>query len=264
MRPITCILSSNNSNFMIDYLDPIMLKTNRQYEAALLSLETYNTFPNITHENNIFEYSTDNGVTWKIIALDTGSYELSAINDEIQRQMILNDDYDSVNNKFYITITANVSELKSVITVTNPTYQIDFSVENSIGPTLGFRPLIIQHGYNKSQEIVDIMKINSILVNTDFISGSYVNGMQSPVIYSFFPNVSPGRKIVEKPNPTLIYYPVIKSTINSIKIWLTDQDCNPIDLRSERLTVRILIREVKDMKQDIKKAVRELKEEKII
>src|ERR1051325_8100320 len=109
--------------------------------------------------------------------------------------------------------------------------------------------------------IVDIMKINSILVNVDITSGSYVNGSQCPIIYSFYPNVSPGYKIVERPNPSLIYYPVNITDISNIRLWLTDQDNNPIDVRGERVTARIVIREVK---QTIREVIEELKVQKII
>ena len=108
------------------------------------------------------------------------------------------------------------------------------------------------------------MKINSILVNIDIITGSYFSGSQFPVIYSFFPNVSPGRKIVERPNPSLIYYPVNRSDISYIRLWLTDQDNEPVDIRGERITVRIIIREVIDIKDEIKSALQELKKENII
>src|SRR2546426_9263846 len=107
------------------------------------------------------------------------------------------------------------------------------------------------------------MKINSILVNIDIITGSYVSNSQFPVIYSFFPNVSPGRKIVERPNPSLIYYPVNRLDIHYIRLWLTDQDNKPVDIRGERITVRIIIREVINIKSEIKAALQELKRENI-
>ena len=260
----TFILSGNSSDFTTDYPTTIGLNPKKKYEAALLSIDLYNSFPNITEENNKFKYSTDGGIIWKLITLSTGSYELAAINDEIQRLMIINDDYDKETNSFYINISANISTLKSVIEITNEKYQIDFSETNSIGSTLGFGPIILQHGYNESQEIVNIMKLNSILVNVDFISGSYVKGSQFPVIYSFFPNVSPGRKIIERPNPSLIFYPVNKSDITSMRLWLTDQNNNPVDVRGETITVRILIREVTNIKNNIKRAMKELKEENIL
>src|SRR5207245_889667 len=205
----------------------------------------------------------DNGSKCKIITRSTGSYELSAINDEIQSQMIVNGDYDTSNNNFYIAITANTSKLSSVIEITNQTYKIDFTFENSIGQTLGFNKIILNYGYNESQNIVDIMKINSILVNIDIITGSYVNDSQFPVIYSFFPNVSPRHKIVKRPNTSLNYYPVNRSDISYIRLWLTDQDNKPVDIRCERITVIIIIREVINIKDEIKSALQELKKENI-
>jgi hypothetical protein len=264
MNTQTFILSGRSSDFTTSYRNTINLDRNKNYQAALLSIDFYNSIPNITEENNIFKYSIDNGSNWKIITIHKGCYELSAINDEIQRQMIVNNDYNIDNNEFYITITANTSKLSSIIEISNQSYKIDFTVANSIGPTLGFRKMILNYGYNESQNIVDIMKINSILVNVDIITGSYVNGSQFPVIYSFFPNVSPGRKIVERPNPSLIFYPVNRSDITNMRLWLTDQDNNLIDIRGERLTVRIIIREVVNIKDEIKAAIKELKEENII
>ena len=39
------------------------------------------------------------------------------------------------------------------------------------------------------------------------ISGSYVNGATKNTIYSFFPKVSPGYKIIESP-VNLVYLPI--------------------------------------------------------
>ena len=105
---------------------------------------------------------------------------------------------------------------------------------------------------NESSSIVDIMPVNSILVNIDIIMGSYVNGISSPTIYSFYPNVPPGYKIVERPNPALIYYPVLSMhDISRMRVWLTDQNGNLIDLRGETITIRIYIREVKSRSIEI-------------
>jgi len=111
--------------------------------------------------------------------------------------------------KFYVPVIDNVSELKSIVDITNKLYLVDFTVENSIGSTRGFQPVILSYGRNTSQHIVNITNTNLILVNVDITSGSYINGGRSPAIYSFNPNkVSPGYKIDERPNPSLIYYPV--------------------------------------------------------
>ena len=241
MRPVTLTLSGNTTNFTTYLTPPIFLDWDKSYEAAFLSLETYNSIPNITEKNNLFKYSADAGNTWKIIHLPKDAYEYSQIADEIQRQMIVNDDYDKDNNALYIKFST--CRLYSVIEITNPEYKIDFQGDNSIGSTLGFTTEILSVGYHQSPKIVDITKVNSILVNVDLITGSYVNGVQSPSIHNFSPKVGPGYKIIEQPNPELIYYPVTQTSIHSINLWLTDQDNEPLDLQGERITVRILIRQ---------------------
>ena len=90
--------------------------------------------------------------------------------------------------------------------------------------------------------MVNILTNNSILVNIDIISG-YVNGSTKPKIYSFFPNVSSGYKINENPH-NLLYLPLTSDTINSITIWLIDQNGNELNLRGEYLSMRFHLREI--------------------
>ena len=88
--------------------------------------------------------------------------------------------------------------------------------------------------------MVNILTINSILVNIDIISGSYVNGSTQP---TFFPNVSPGYEIIENPH-NLLYLPITADTIHSITIWLTDQNGNELNLQGENLSRRFHLREI--------------------
>ena len=156
-----------------------------------------------------------------------------------------------------MNIAANISRLTSIVTIENLSHKVDFSVANSIGSILGFDKIVVGHGYNESSSLVNIMQINSILVNIDIIMGKYVNGFQSPTLYSFYPNVSPGYKIVERPNPSLLYYPISRHDISRMRVWLTDQNGNLIDLRGETLAIRIHVREIKSgsIENDILKEV---------
>ena len=75
--------------------------------------------------------------------------------------MANNGDYDqNADNPYFITITANLSELKSIVHISNENYKIDFSVPNSIGSVLGFTNEIIGRGYNESPNIVNIIQVN--------------------------------------------------------------------------------------------------------
>ena len=82
---------------------------------------------------------------------------------------------------------------------------------------------------------MNILSVNSILVNIDIISGSYVNGQRYPTIYSFFSGVSPGYKIIETP-ANLVYLPVTLDAIYSMQTSLTDQNGNLLNLRGENVS----------------------------
>mgnify|MGYP003529801874 FL=1 len=242
---ISPLVSYNTSPGIFTYRFPTpIILHDYDYEIALVNLETWNSFANVTSANNLFKYSVDGGNTWKLITIETGAYELESINDEIQRLMKANRDWDAVNNAYYISVSANTSTLKSIIDITNADYKIDFTISNSLRSILGFDSVILSQGHNVSDSIVNIIDFNSIFVNCDCINGSYVNGISSPVIYSFGPKVSPGYRIVENP-VNLIYLPLNRKTLSEFSIWITDQAGRPIDFRGENITCRFHIRSIK-------------------
>ena len=126
------------------------------------------------------------------------------------------------NDKYYIAISANTNTLKSEMFLKD-NYKVDFRQYNSINSLLGFHTKLYTSGFHESEYMVNILTINSILVNIDIISGSYINDSTQPTIYSFFKNISPGYKIIANPR-NLLYLPITSDTIHSIAVWLTDQN----------------------------------------
>ena len=122
-----------------------------------------------------------------------------------------NGHWDEANEEFYVSILANTNTMKAILNIKNK-YQVNFKSSDSLIKLLGFNAKT----YSASQEserVVDILSVNSILVNLDIISGSYVNGVARHTIYSFFPNVSPGHKVVENPkNSPLSTHNVTRNT----------------------------------------------------
>ena len=234
------IVSDNTTDFNTKFNPPIQLNKNKSYEMALVNLETYYSIPNITSRNNTFKYSPDGGENWMTVDIPTGSYDIEDINSVIQREMKANGHWDATNEEYYVSLLANPNTMKAILNIEN-NYQVSFKFGNSLRKILGFNSKI----YTVSQEserVVDILSINSILVNTNVISGSYVNGANKPTIYSFFPNVSPGHKIVEHPK-NLIYLPITLHVIHNLRVNLTDQNFDILDLRGENVTIRFHIRE---------------------
>lgn len=67
--------------------------------------------------------------------------------------------------------------------------------------------------------------------------------MIEKLIHQFFPLVAPGYKIVECPR-NVIYFPITKSTIDSITLTILDQNNQPINFRGEHISIRIHIKKI--------------------
>ena len=251
------LLSKKSAKIRTQFNPLIELDAGKKYEMSLLNLETYFSFPNIDATNNHFRYipnpderssdsderSDDRGSRpWTDVFIPEGCYEITDINDYIQRTMKENGHYDTVNNEYYISLQPNTNTLKSVLNIA-PNYKVDFRSDNSIRAVLGFAKKIYNEGYNESEQIVNIMNVTSLRITSDIIGASYTNGSTANVIYSFFPNVGPGYKIIEVPT-NLVYLPVTLSTISSMETKLTDQNGKLVNLRGEELSIRFHIREV--------------------
>ena len=212
---------------------PIILDPAKTYGIAIDSIDTYYSFPNIRecYNNRINYYD---GTMWRDLYLPTGCYDIATINSTVKT--LLGD------NKDKITITEVYPQLKCNVNI-GENWQIDFSATYSIGKVLGFTGKVYNAGDHLSEEIVNINSTNSIFVNCDLISASYVNGAPASVIYTFFPNVPAGYKII-KELPRLNFNKINKSQINSIKVWLTDQDNNYLNFRDEVITIRFFLGEL--------------------
>ena len=237
------IVSNDKTNFNTRFNPKLELDKDKVYEITLVNLETYYSFPNIDDTNNVFVYSHDQGVTKTKIKIPEGSYEIDDINNTIKHEMEKRGHYDSINEDHYINISANSNTLKSVFIIESG-YQVDFNQPNNLSKVLGFTGTKYEEGFHESENVVNILRINSILVNIDIISGSYVNGTTKSTIYSFFPKVSPGYKIIESP-VNLVYLPITLDTIDSLNVTITDQDDHLLNLRNEKLTIRFHIREAR-------------------
>ena len=235
------LLSDKTTRLRTRFNPLIQFEKDKRYEMALVNLETYYSFPNINATNNHFKYSSDGGETWFDINVPEGCYEITDINEYLQRIMKENGHYDMENEEYCIALEPNSNTLKSVLKIA-PNYKVDLMSANSIRTVLGFNRWVYSEGYNESENIVDIISVTNLRVTSDIIGASYSNGTTDNIIYSLFPNVGPGYKIIETPR-NLIYFPITLSTISTMETTLTDQNGKLINLRGEELSIRFHIRE---------------------
>jgi len=166
------VVSENSTKMKTTFNPPIELDRTRKYEMTLVNLETYYSFPNMSDENNVFRYSpgfievgrgdedeSTRQRQWVEVQISEGSYDLIDIVETIKIVMKRIGHNDESNK-----ITANTNTLKSVLEIQDD-FQVDFRARNSISSVLGFRNQVCEEGIHESQNVVNILSINSILVN---------------------------------------------------------------------------------------------------
>lgn len=218
-------LSGNSSVIETEYFPPIELSSSKQYVLGLIEFLTFNSIPNIDSGNNKFYIGN------KIIVLPTGSYEIGDIVDFIQQELSGTD--------IKLVLRANNNTLCAEI---ESNREVDFTYKDSIGDLLGFTPRVLKPNISHSSDsTVKILKLNVVRVESNITCGAFLNDQRVHTIYSFFPSVPPGFKIIEKPS-TIIYLPLTVTSIQQLQLRIVDQDDRPVNFRDETITVRLHVK----------------------
>jgi hypothetical protein len=218
----TVSITGKGSSLITNYSPTLELRGD--YECGLLYFSTFNSIPNIDERNNKFYYGEDEAIT-----IPEGSYELQDICDYLKSNM-----KDSV-----LKLTCNNNTLKTNIFCSK---DVHFNKSNSLGKILGFGTETVKANISsESQYPVSILSTTIVRIECDVISGSFVNGRASHIIYEFVPNVPPGYRIIEIPK-NLIYFPVNQSSINAISIRLLDAENKQVNLRGEEVQLYLHFR----------------------
>lgn len=225
----TVALSARTNKLHADFNPPIYLDTESDYVIGLSNFETFNAIPNVDEKNNKLYYGSGSD----FIEIPSGSYEMEDINRYLQEQF--------QKKQITFQLGANNNTLKSEI---KSSVDIIFK-DGSIGPILGFKNQTL-----KGDQVVkvsdfpaEIIKVNSLCVDCSIAEGSYLNGLPVHIIHQFFPNVSPGFKIIESPQ-NIIYFPVTVKVIDKITVKIIDQKGDLVNFRNETVTLRLHIKKL--------------------
>lgn len=218
----TLSITGNTSALSTNYSPTLQLEG--EWECALLHLSTFNSIPNIDSRNNKFYYGQK-----EMIEIPEGAYELHDIYDYLKSHV----------KDASLQLFCNNNTLKTFIYCTK---DILFSEKNTLGTLLGFNKNTLKANIlHESKLPVNILSTTVVRVECDIISGSYINGKPSHIIYEFAPNVPPGYRIIEIPK-NIIYFPINHNNISSINIRLLDINNNLINLRGEEVQLYLHIR----------------------
>lgn len=221
----TFTLQSTSNILQASYYPPIDV-SDRKYCLALIGLHTYNTIPNIEEGFNKFYYNNN-----QVITIPTGIYEISDIEKYLRTHM----------QEENISLKANNNTIKCELKCN---FDVDFKPIDSIGKLLGFsgRQILKAKQLHVSDLPVSIIKVTSIRVECNIISGAYYDNKLSHTLFEFSPQTDPGCAIVIEPR-NHIYLPVNTNSISSIILRLVDQDGDLVNFRGEKVLIRLELKQ---------------------
>ena len=203
-----------------NFIEPILNKT----KLGLIRLSVYNSVFNVNRMNNQLIYDTQ-GETWsntRLLGITPGAYELYEIAELIKEE---------TNGNVIIEIDKNT--MKSLMEVKQGA--INFDIENSIAPLLGFRKIVYNKGKYASHKIVDIMGFSNINIHCNVISGVKDNSKDTDILYTFNLTEPPGYLINIIPT-NILYQNVTKDRIEYIEFHIKDEHGRPIDFNGDVLS----------------------------
>ena len=72
----TVVVSGGSVSVRTVFALPLYLKNVRDYEMAMVNLETYYSFANFRADNSLLKWSGDGGQTWTVLHIPTCCYGL--------------------------------------------------------------------------------------------------------------------------------------------------------------------------------------------
>ena len=111
---------------------------------------------------------------------------------------------------------------------------INFDIENSIAPLLGFRKIVYKKGKYTSQKIVDIMGFSTINIHCNVISDVKDNGNNTDILYTFTLTEPPGYLMNIIPT-YILNQNVTKDRIEYIEFRIKDEHGRPIEFNGDVL-----------------------------
>jgi len=230
----TFTLKGRSNRLEAYFVPPVELHQDYDYSLALISLNTWNSIPNIEPGRNKIYYRDLQGQE-KIIKIPTGSYELADIEKYIHNQICEAGTADEEKNQV-LSLKPNNNTLQCEI---KSVYEINFQPSDSIAKLLGFSNKILESNKLHTSDLpVEIIQVITIRVECNIISGTYYGNRPSHTLFEFSPTVDPGFSINIEPR-NLIFLPVNRKRIDNITLTLLDQDSRPVNFREEEVVVRL-------------------------
>jgi len=246
------VLTSGNkpdsSDFTTSINLPVRTDIGEYFELCVDKISIWYSWNNISaaRGNNKFVYN--NGVDAdETITIPDGNYSIGGLNSYIQARMKANGDSNTgtTPESFYVIITPNINTNRVYMTVTGG-FTVKFT-DGTLYSLMGFNEDDEITTSGDAPNIADFLNgLSSVLFRCDIVDGysSLLDGNSSNVLYSFFPASPPSSHIEIIPR-NLLYLRVSQNFISEIRMRVTDQAGNKIDLNGEPVTYFLRLRKMK-------------------
>jgi len=211
------------------------------YEIAVGSIALSYSWFNISAllGNNLIGYATSISGAITQLTIPDGVYGLSNINSFLQNSIVA-----AGGTGTNIVISANTNTLKTNVNLSG-NYVLDLS-QGSLWKLLGFSSAqtITTQGLTASPNEPNVTPVNMLLFHCDIVAGSNYNGYNSDILYGYVPVEAPGTVISITPAKPF-YVPIKSNWIQSIRMYVTDNNNNILNLQGQPVTYMLLLRPIK-------------------
>ena len=240
----TGLVGQPTHDFTINYTH-LQLDPNKDYVLGLKNYSLWYSWFNVSAENNnnVFRYSRDSGSTFNNLIIPNGNYSLDNLNTKINA-LIFTDGGVKGNIEF----TPNYNTLRVELRITGGSgYQVDFIPNNTLKTILGFDSQIYTALFTSAPNVANITNsVDAININCSLLNASQnlLNDTPSQTLHQFVPQSSVGSNLSAQISE-ITYLPISNSgNINSMRIFITDQNLNILNLNGENVSISLVLKAV--------------------
>lgn len=245
-------INSLKNRFELELQRGIAIPANAENcELSVEEATVWWSVPNlITGKNDKFYITgpnTSDVVTNFVLTIPQGLYDLSGLNQAIQRE--LENAGAKITPTTLISISGDEATQKVEIRFNYNNVSIDFTQANTFREILGFNSAVLGPfgtvpNNQLAPNVANFNTVNSFLLHSDLVDDGILYGNKyNQSIANILIDVSPGSQIVYKPfNPAKSDINNLKGNIRkTIKFWLTDEENNDISTNDEYYSCRLLL-----------------------
>ena len=230
-------------NFTTKFTNSIILDSNKEYMIGLnriihMSFTWYNV--NDRHNNRTIKYSDNNGTSFKTITFEPGVWNYQDFDKRIKsitRKEV------SGSYRYPITLTFDETTFRVIIVVAT-NYELDLRTGN-FNDLIGYDKVLLKSGTHIGPKVPNLSQDTDIInIHCDLVGESLVDGEESDIVYSFSSSVLTASYSFTQEPRRVLYSPINKNSISSIRMYVTDGKRRILDLNGADVAYSLILKSV--------------------